>query len=33
VNRTLAVLEGVLDAVGVGSTARGRLLECRATIE
>jgi hypothetical protein len=32
VNTTLAVLEGVLDSVGVGGTARGRLFACKPTI-
>jgi len=31
-NTTFAVLEGVLDAVGVGGAARGRLSQCLATI-
>jgi hypothetical protein len=31
-NTTLSVLEGVLGAVRVGGTARGRLFECRATV-
>ena len=31
-NTTFGVLEGVLDAVGVGGTARGRLFECVATV-
>ncbi len=31
-NTLFAVLEGVLDRVGVGGTARGRLYECRATL-
>jgi hypothetical protein len=31
-NTTFAVLEGVLDTVGVGGVARGRLYQCRATI-
>ncbi len=29
---TVGLLEGVLDAVGVGGIARGRLDECRATL-
>lgn len=32
VNRTFGVLEGVLDSVAVGGTARGRLHECHATV-
>lgn len=32
VNTLFAVLEGVLDSVGVGGTARGRLYECRTTL-
>jgi hypothetical protein len=32
-NTTYGVLEGILDSVGVGGTARGRLYECRPTIE
>jgi hypothetical protein len=32
VNTLFAVLEGVLDTVGVGGTARGQLFECRATL-
>lgn len=31
-NTVFGVLEGVLDSVGVGGTARGRLYECRATV-
>jgi hypothetical protein len=31
-NTLFGVLEGVLDSVGVGGTARGRLFECRATV-
>lgn len=31
-NSVFAVLEGVLDTVQVGGMARGRLLECRATV-
>ena len=31
-NTVFAVLEGVLDTVGVGGTARGRAYHCRATI-
>ena len=31
-NSTFGVLEGVLDSVGVGGRARGRLFECRATV-
>jgi hypothetical protein len=31
-NTTFAVLEGVLDAVVLGGSARGRLFECRATV-
>ena len=31
-NTTLAVLEGVLDTVGVGGQAHGVLSECRATV-
>jgi hypothetical protein len=31
-NTVFGLLEGVLDSVGVGGTARGRLLECRATV-
>jgi hypothetical protein len=31
-NTVVAVLEGVLDSVGVGGVARGRLFECRPTI-
>ena len=31
-NTVVGVLEGVLDAVAVGGTARGRVYECRATI-
>ncbi len=31
-NTVFAVLEGVLDSVTVGGTARGRLFECRATV-
>lgn len=31
-NTTLGVLEGILDSVGVGGVARGRLFECRPTI-
>jgi hypothetical protein len=31
-NTLFGVLEGVLDAVGVGGTARGQLFECRATV-
>ncbi len=30
-NSVFAVLEGVLDSVGVGGRARGELFECRAT--
>jgi hypothetical protein len=32
-NITLAVLEGVLDTVGVGGVARGRAYRCRATLD
>lgn len=32
VNAVFGVLEGVLDTIGVGGVARGRLHECRATI-
>lgn len=32
VNTLFAVLEGVLDSVGVGGVARGQLFECRATM-
>ena len=32
VNTTLAVLEGILDSVSVGGTARGRLFVCKPTI-
>jgi hypothetical protein len=32
VNTVVGVLEGVLDSVGVGGRARGRLYECRATL-
>lgn len=32
-NTVFGVLEGVLDRVAVGGVARGRLFECRATIE
>jgi hypothetical protein len=31
-NTVVGVLEGVLDSVGVGGVARGRLYECRATL-
>ena len=31
-NTQFAVLEGVLDSVGVGGVARGHLFECRATL-
>lgn len=31
-NTVFGVLEGVLDSVAVGGTARGRLHECRATL-
>jgi hypothetical protein len=31
-NTVVGVLEGILDTVGVGGRARGRLFECRATI-
>jgi hypothetical protein len=31
-NTVFGALEGVLDSVGVGGTARGRLFECRATV-
>jgi hypothetical protein len=31
-NSVFGVLEGVLDSVGVGGRARGRLYECRATV-
>jgi hypothetical protein len=31
-NEVFGLLEGVLDAVGVGGVARGRLFECRATV-
>lgn len=31
-NGTLCILEGVLDAVAVGGTARGRAYECEATL-
>ena len=31
-NGVVGVLEGVLDTVGVGGVARGRIYECRATI-
>jgi hypothetical protein len=31
-NTVLAVLEGVLDSVGVGGVARGELHDCRATV-
>ena len=31
-NTVVGVLEGVLDTVGVGGQARGRVFECRATI-
>ena len=31
-NRAFGLLEGVLDSVGVGGVARGRLYECRATV-
>ena len=31
-NSTFGVLEGVLDSVGVGGRARGRVYECRATL-
>jgi hypothetical protein len=32
VNTVVAVLEGVLDSVGVGGKAHGRLHECRPTL-
>lgn len=32
VNTVVGVLEGVLDSVAVGGTARARLFECRATL-
>jgi hypothetical protein len=32
VNTVFGVLEGVLDSVGVGGRARGRVHECRATL-
>lgn len=32
-NTTYGLLEGILDSVGVGGVARGRLYECRPTIE
>jgi hypothetical protein len=32
VNTVVGVLEGMLDTVGVGGRARGRLYECRATL-
>jgi hypothetical protein len=31
-NVVFGLLEGVLDKVGVGGVARGRLFECRATV-
>jgi hypothetical protein len=31
-NTTVGVLEGILDSVGVGGRARGRLYGCRATV-
>ncbi len=31
-NSVLGLLEGVLDSVGVGGVARGRLYECHATV-
>ncbi len=31
-NTVFGVLEGVLDSVGVGGTARARLYECRTTL-
>ena len=31
-NSVFGVLEGVLDSVGIGGRARGRLFECRATV-
>jgi hypothetical protein len=31
-NGVFGVLEGVLDSVGVGGVARGRIFECRATL-
>jgi hypothetical protein len=31
-NTTLGLVEGVLDAVGVGGLARGLIYECRATV-
>ena len=31
-NTVVGVLEGVLDTVGVGGTAHGRIHECRATL-
>jgi hypothetical protein len=31
-NSVFGALEGVLDSVGVGGKARGRLFECRATV-
>ena len=31
-NTVFGVLEGVLDSVGVGGVARGKLFECRATV-
>ena len=31
-NTVFGALEGVLDSVGVGGTARGHLFECRATV-
>jgi hypothetical protein len=31
-NTLFGVLEGVLDSVGVGGVARGKLFECRATV-
>jgi hypothetical protein len=31
-NSTFGVLEGVLDAVGPGGRARGRLFSCRPTL-
>ncbi len=32
-NTVFGVLEGVLDSVGVGGVARGRVHECRATVD
>lgn len=32
-NTVFGLLEGILDSVGVGGVARGRLYECRPTIE